>query len=239
MLHSGSRGVGNRIGSFFTALARDEMTKLDAQLPNKDLAYLSEGTPSFNDYLYAVWWAQEYAWTSRQIMMAHSLQALRNVVRSPFADGDELDIVSGKVVHGPSSLETAINCHHNYVSHEEHFGQLLYITRKGAVRAELGELGIIPGSMGTGSFIVRGLGNYESFKSCSHGAGRVMSRGEAKKAITLEDHARDTEGVACRKDASVIDESPRAYKDIVAVMAAQADLVEVVHTLKQIVCVKG
>jgi tRNA-splicing ligase RtcB len=137
------------------------------------------------------------------------------------------------------TTEEAVNCHHNYVTTEKHFGKKVFVTRKGAVRAGEGELGIIPGSMGARSFIVRGKGNHESFCTCSHGAGRAMSRAEAKRRFSLEDHAKATEGVECRKDADVIDETPMAYKDIDAVMAAQADLVEVVHTLRQVVCVKG
>lgn len=221
MLHSGSRGVGNRIGSYFIELAKRDMERTISQLPNADLAYLREGSEHFDDYVEAVAWAQRYARANRELMMQHVLGALRRELR-PFEAGD-----------------VAVNCHHNYVAHEEHYGELLWITRKGAVRAGLGELGIIPGSMGARSYIVRGKGNEESYCSCSHGAGRAMSRNEAKRRFTLEDHARATRGVECRKDAEVIDETPMAYKDIDAVMAAQRDLVEVVHTLKQVVCVKG
>lgn len=221
MLHSGSRGVGNRIGSYFIELAKRDMERQLAQLPNADLAYLREGSEHFDDYVEAVAWAQRYARANRELMMQHVLGALRRELR-PFEAGD-----------------VAVNCHHNYVAHEEHYGELLWITRKGAVRAGLGELGIIPGSMGARSYIVRGKGDEESYCSCSHGAGRAMSRNEAKRRFTLEDHARATRGVECRKDAEVIDETPMAYKDIDAVMAAQRDLVEVVHTLKQVVCVKG
>ena len=167
-------------------------------------------------------WAQRYAMMNRQVMMDHAIAAFRRVIQQPFE----------------ASLE-AVNCHHNYVAREHHFGKNLLITRKGAVRAAAGVMGIIPGSMGAKSFIVRGRGNLESFCSCSHGAGRIMSRTEAKRRFTLADHARDTANVECRKDEDVIDETPKAYKDIDAVMAAQADLVEIVHTLRQVVCVKG
>lgn len=220
MLHSGSRGIGNRFGQYFIELAKEDMRKWMINLPDDDLAYLPEGTDHFNDYLEAVSWAQEYAMQNRQLMMNNILIALSKLV--------VFDV-----------LEEAVNCHHNYVARENHFDKNVIITRKGAVRARIGDLGIIPGSMGAKSYIVRGKGNPESFQSCSHGAGRVMSRGEAKKKITLEDHEKATVGVECRKDADVIDESPSAYKDIDAVMESQKDLVEVVHTLKQIVCVKG
>jgi tRNA-splicing ligase RtcB len=222
MLHSGSRGVGNAIGTYFIALAKQDMRKWFINLPDEDLAYFPEGTDHFHDYVEAVEWAQDFAATNRRMMMTNVIRALRGVIAKPF----------------DAELE-AINCHHNYVTRENHFGENVLVTRKGAVRAAKGVMGIIPGSMGAKSFIVRGLGNAESFDSCSHGAGRVMSRTEAKKAVTLAEHIADTEGVSCRKDESVIDESPRAYKPIEAVMAAQADLVEVVHTLKQVVCVKG
>ncbi len=221
MLHSGSRGVGNRIGSYFIALAKEDMRTWHVNLPDENLAYLAEGTAHFDDYVEAVDWAQRFARKNREQMMRTTIDAL---VR-------EL---------GPFDVDQhAVNCHHNYVAKETHFGAEVYVTRKGAVRAGLGELGIIPGSMGTRSYIVRGKGNEDSFCSCSHGAGRAMSRTEAKRRFTLADHARATAGVECRKDAAVIDETPQAYKDIDAVMAAQADLVEIVHTLRQVVCVKG
>jgi len=222
MLHSGSRGVGNAIGSFFIALAKEDMRKWFISLPDEDLAYFPEGTEHFDDYVEAVGWAQDYAALNRRMMMAHVIAALRSRIAKPF----------------DAELE-AVNCHHNYVTRENHFGENVLVTRKGAVRAAKGVMGIIPGSMGAKSFIVRGLGNAESFDSCSHGAGRIMSRTEAKKMVTLAEHAADTAGVECRKDEGVIDETPRAYKPIEAVMAAQADLVEIVHTLKQVVCVKG
>lgn len=223
MLHSGSRGVGNRIGRYFIELAKKEMEIHQRNLPNKDLAYLNEGTVYFDDYVQAVSWAQRFARTNREMMMENLLAAVRAKSGLPPFE---------------ARLE-AVNCHHNYVRRESHFGAEVWVTRKGAVRAGRGEMGIIPGSMGACSFIVRGLGNADSFESCSHGAGRVMSRTKAKKVISLEDHYEATKGVACRKDAGVIDESPAAYKPIEAVMAAQKDLVEIVYRLKQVVCVKG
>lgn len=222
MLHSGSRGVGNRIGEHFIALAKKEMERHQIQLPDSDLAYLREGSAHFDDYIAAVGWAQQYARLNRQAMMQRALGALARVL--------------GKAV---VVEQQAVNCHHNYVQQEQHFGETVWLTRKGAVSAQQGELGIIPGSMGARSFIVRGKGNTQSFCSCSHGAGRVMSRTEAKKRISVAEHAKATAHVECRKDADVVDESPAAYKDIDAVMAAQADLVEVVHTLRQVICVKG
>lgn len=222
MLHSGSRGVGNAIGTFFIELAKQDMRKWFINLPDEDLAYFPEGTDHFDDYVEAVGWGQDFAALNRRTMMTNVIRALRGQIAKPF----------------DAEME-AVNCHHNYVSRENHFGQNVLVTRKGAVRAAKGVMGIIPGSMGAKSFIVRGLGNPESFDSCSHGAGRVMSRTAAKKLVTLDEHIADTAGVACRKDEGVIDETPKAYKPIEAVMAAQADLVEIVHTLKQVVCVKG
>jgi tRNA-splicing ligase RtcB len=198
------------------------MRRYFIDLPDKDLAYLPEGTEGFDDYVEAVEWAQSFAMANREVMMRHAVDAAREVIAKPFE----------------AHLE-AVNCHHNYVAREHHFGENVLITRKGAVRAAEGVMGIIPGSMGAKSFIVRGKGNVESFCSCSHGAGRVMSRAEAKRRFTVEDHAAATAGVECREDADVIDETPKAYKDIDAVMSAQADLVEIVHTLRQLVCVKG
>jgi tRNA-splicing ligase RtcB (3'-phosphate/5'-hydroxy nucleic acid ligase) len=221
MLHSGSRGVGNRIGSYFINLAKDDMRRHVKNLPDQDLAYLREGTSHFADYVQAVEWAQRYAMTNRQLMMDAVIAAAKKEL-PPFQLG-----------------EHAVNCHHNYVAREHHFGRDVFVTRKGAVRARQGDLGIIPGSMGARSFIVRGKGNPESFHSCSHGAGRVMSRGEAKRRFTVEDHVKATEGIECRKDVHVIDETPAAYKPIDKVMAAQSDLVDVVHELRQVVCVKG
>jgi tRNA-splicing ligase RtcB len=221
MLHSGSRGAGNRIGTYFTTLAQKSVAKAGVKLADRDLAYLEAGTPEHDGYVEAVEWAQEYARVNRELMMEAMTEAVRKEVR---------------VI--PRAVET-INCHHNYIAHESHYGEDVVVTRKGAVRAQAGDSGIIPGSMGTRSFIVRGLGNPESFNSCSHGAGRAMSRGEAKRTFTLQDHVRATRDVECRKDADVIDETPMAYKPIDAVMAAQADLVEIAHTLRQVVCVKG
>jgi tRNA-splicing ligase RtcB len=223
MLHSGSRGVGNRIGMHFIALAQKDMKRQIHNLPDKDLAYFEEGAEHFDEYVHAVEWAQRFARANRELMMQAILEALRD----------------SKLLPKFTSGEVAVNCHHNYVQREQHYGERIFVTRKGAVRAGDGELGIIPGSMGARSFIVRGKGNPESFHSCSHGAGRMMSRGEATRRFTVADHEAATAGVECRKDAGVIDETPMAYKDIDAVMAAQDDLVEVVHTLKQVVCVKG
>ncbi|WP_046659981.1 RtcB family protein [Lysobacter capsici] len=223
MLHSGSRGTGNLIGSYFIELARRELEKrvLGFHVPDRDLAFFLEGEPLFDDYVEAVSWAQDYARHNREAMMERVLHAMRAQLPK-------------------FQLEkTAVNCHHNYVQREEHFGESLWVTRKGAVSARAGELGIIPGSMGARSYIVRGKGNDDSFHSCSHGAGRVLSRTQARQQITLKQHREATAHVECRKDAAVIDESPAAYKPIEAVMAAQADLVEVVHTLRQVVCIKG
>ena len=221
MLHSGSRGVGNRLGTYFIELAKREMRRWFVNLPDEDLAYLPEGTEHFGAYLRAVAWAQHYARRNRELMLAAVLDALRPSFPQLATDA------------------MAVNCHHNYVVKERHFGKDVWLTRKGAVRAGAGELGIIPGSMGARSFIVRGKGNAESFETCSHGAGRAMSRNEARRRFTMADHAAATAHVECRKDEGVIDETPGAYKDIDAVMAAQADLVEIVHTLRQVVCVKG
>ncbi len=222
MLHSGSRGVGNAIGNLFIELAQADMRQHLANLPDKDLAYFEEGSRHFADYVEAVEWAQDYARQNRELMMLAVVGAARKALGKPFE----------------ASLE-AVNCHHNYVQREQHFGREVLVTRKGAVSAQKGQLGIIPGSMGAKSFIVRGLGNEESFCSCSHGAGRVMSRTKAKSRFTVEDQRRATAHVECRKDKEVIDEIPMAYKDIDAVMRAQQELVEVVHTLRQVVCVKG
>ncbi|MCC6212073.1 MAG: RtcB family protein [Burkholderiales bacterium] len=221
MLHSGSRGIGNAIGRYFIAAAKKDMQRHHIQLPDRDLAYLREGSALFDDYVAAVHWAQEYAFTNRREMMRLILDALERHLPPFEATGE------------------AINCHHNYVAEETHFGERLYVTRKGAISARAGELGIIPGSMGARSYIVRGLGSPESLHSCAHGAGRRMSRTEARKRFSAEDLARQTEGVECRKDGGVLDEIPGAYKDIDEVMANQSDLCEVVHTLKQVVCVKG
>jgi tRNA-splicing ligase RtcB len=223
MLHSGSRGVGNAIGRHFIELAKKEMERWYVTLPDANLAYLSEGSTHFDDYVEAVSWAQDFALTNRRLMMSHVLDALR---RAPGLRPFE-------------ATDLAVNCHHNYVAREHHFGKNVFVTRKGAVRAREDDLGIIPGSMGARSFIVRGKGNADSFHSCSHGAGRAMSRAEAKRRFSLADHAAATASVECRKDAEVIDETPAAYKPIEAVMNAQSDLVEIVHELRQVVCVKG
>ncbi|HYD55455.1 MAG TPA: RtcB family protein [Burkholderiales bacterium] len=221
MLHSGSRGIGNAIGSYFIELAKRDVERNQIHLPDRDLAYFTEGAQHFGDYVEAVGWAQDYARSNRAEMMDLVLEALRR--------------------HVPSFEVTqeAVNCHHNYVERERHYGEDVWLTRKGAIRAREGELGIIPGSMGARSYIVRGKGNAESFHSCAHGAGRRMSRGAAKKRFSVSDLEHQTRGVVCRKDAGVLDEIPGAYKDIDEVMANQSDLVEVVHTLKQVLCVKG
>jgi len=221
MVHSGSRGIGNLIGRTFIDKAKELLVKRGVYVPDKDLAWFDEGTPEFRDYVESMLWAQDFARVNRDIMMARTLMVMRKFFPSFQTD------------------KTAVNCHHNFAEKENHFGEELWITRKGAVRARAGDLGIIPGSMGAKSYIVRGLGEAESFCSCSHGAGRRMSRGGAKKAFTVEDHIEATKGVECRKDSGVLDETPGAYKDIDAVMTAQSDLVEIVHTLKQVVCVKG
>lgn len=225
MLHSGSRGIGNRIGSYFIEKAKEEMRRWFINLPDQDLAYIPQGSPLFGDYMKALSWAQGFAKLNRTLMMDAALEALRATIDKPFETDCE-----------------AVNCHHNYVSQEQHFGAEVMVTRKGAVRITESELGIIPGSMGAKSFIVKakpGVGLAMSMNSCSHGAGRAMSRTEAKRRFTVEDHVAATAGIECRKDEDVIDETPAAYKDIDAVMAAQADHVEIVHTLRQVVCVKG
>jgi tRNA-splicing ligase RtcB len=222
MLHSGSRGIGNAIGEAAIGMAKEVATRVDRSLPHRDLAWLDEGTPEFESYVEGLGWAQEYASLNRDLMLQLVHKALAKAL------GREVKLV-GEVT----------NCHHNYARVEEHFGENVWVTRKGAVSARAGELGIIPGSMGAKSFIVRGKGNAASYCSCSHGAGRTMSRSRARKLFTREDLAVQTAGVECRKDDGVIDEIPSAYKDIDAVMAAQSELVDVVTTLKQVLCVKG
>ncbi len=222
MLHSGSRGVGNRIGSYFIEQAKKDMERYFIQLPDKDLAYIPEGSSMFREYTLSVAWAQDFARINREVMMKRTIQAISDVLGTPFKADVE-----------------AVNCHHNYISKENHYDKNVWVTRKGAVSARKGEMGIIPGSMGAKSFIVRGLGNEESFCSCSHGAGRVMSRTQAKKEVSMEEHLKALKGIECRTDESVLDETPAAYKPIEKVMEAQKDLVEIVHTLKQVVCVKG
>jgi tRNA-splicing ligase RtcB (3'-phosphate/5'-hydroxy nucleic acid ligase) len=222
MLHSGSRGIGNMIGSHYIEVAKREMEQFFITLPDDNLAYFPEGTENFDNYMAAVGWAQNYALENRRIMMQEVIEAMKQSVAKPFTITQE-----------------AINCHHNYVEKENHFGRNMWVTRKGAIRARAGDLGIIPGSMGQRSYIVRGKGDLQSYCSCSHGAGRVMSRAEAKRRFSITDLIAQTEGVECRKDESVIDEIPASYKDIDQVMANQTDLVEVVHQLKQVLCVKG
>jgi tRNA-splicing ligase RtcB len=221
MLHSGSRGIGNVIGRYFIEKAKKDMGKALGNLSDHNLAYFTEGTQHFDDYVQAVSWAQDYALINRREMMRLVLDALQSQLK-PF-----------------TTTREAINCHHNYVQKETHFGEAVYLTRKGAISARKGELGIIPGSMGAKSYIVRGLGNQQSFCSCSHGAGRRMSRTEAKRRFNKFDLEQQTSGIECRKDKGVVDEIPSAYKDIDVVMQNQTDLVEVVHTLKQVVCIKG
>lgn len=222
MLHSGSRGIGNIIGSYFIEKAKKHMEGYFISLPDSDLAYLPEDTEDFNAYMEAVDWAQNYALENRRVMMQATIDVLRSYIPVDFTITQE-----------------AINCHHNYVEKENHFGRNIWITRKGAIRAREGDLGIIPGSMGQKSYIVRGKGNLQSYCSCSHGAGRIMSRAEAKRKFTVEDLKKQTEGVECRKDEAVLDEIPSAYKDIDTVMENQKDLVEIVHILKQVLCIKG
>lgn len=222
MLHSGSRGVGNRIGSYFIRLAKEDMRKWFINLPDADLAYIPEGTQHFKDYVMAVEWAQDFAMGNREIMMKRTIKAFSSVL------GWDLQVVG-----------SAVNCHHNYISRENHFGDNVIVTRKGAIRARKGDLGIIPGSMGVKSFIVRGKGNPDSFNSCSHGAGRKMSRTQARKMFTVDDLARETQGIECPKDEARVDEIPSAYKSIDEVMENQIDLVDIVHTLRQVVNVKG
>lgn len=221
MLHSGSRGLGNVIGTYFIELAKKEAQHRFGHVPDKDLSYFAEGSASFDDYVEAVEWAQSYAYENRREMMRLILEAIRPILPSF------------------QMTKEAINCHHNYVSQENHFGENVFVTRKGAIRAREDELGIIPGSMGARSYIVRGKGNPESFCSCSHGAGRKMSRSKAKLLFNQQDLIAQTQGIECRKDSGVIDEIPSAYKDIDQVIAYQSDLIEVVHTLKQILCIKG
>jgi tRNA-splicing ligase RtcB len=222
VLHSGSRGIGNQIGRYYIERAKKLMERYFVTLPDGDLAYFPEDTDDFRDYVEAVQWAQEYALENRRQMMAAVLRAMRHRIAKPF-----------EVTH------EAVNCHHNYVEREHHFGRDVYVTRKGAIRAREGDLGVIPGSMGARSYIVRGRGSAASYCSCSHGAGRRMSRAAARKAFTVADLKTQTQGIECRKDADVLDEIPQAYKDIDEVMANQSDLVEVVHTLRQVLCVKG
>ena len=221
MLHSGSRGLGNVIGTYFIERAKKEAQHRFGHVPDKELSYFAEGSSNFDDYVEAVEWAQEYAYENRREMMRLILEAIRPLLPSF------------------QMTKEAINSHHNYVQKEFHYGEEVFITRKGAIRAGLNEYGIIPGSMGTASFIVKGKGNSESFCSCSHGAGRKMSRSKAKLLFNQQDLIAQTQGIECRKDKDVVDEIPSAYKDIHQVMAHQSCLIEVVHTLKQVLCIKG
>ena len=222
LLHSGSRGIGNILGQYFIEYAKKDMRRYHINLPDVNLSYLPEGTKGFGDYWKVLTWAQEYARKNRERMM---------------------DIIIKDVLphHLPefTLLDYAVNCHHNYAALENHYGENVYVTRKGAVRARKNDMGIIPGSMGDRSYIVRGKGSRESFHSCSHGAGRLMSRTKARNTFTVADHREQTEGVECRNDSSVLDEIPGAYKPIDSVMQAQSDLVEVVTELRQVVNVKG
>lgn len=223
MLHSGSRGIGNRIGTAFIEIARKDMETYFINVPDRDLGYLPEGTKHFDAYITAVDWAQRYASKNREIMMRRVFEVLKEHYPQMVAYVDD----------------RMVNCHHNYVRKENHFGKNVLLTRKGAVSAKEGEMGIIPGSMGAKSYIVRGKGNPQSFCSCSHGAGRRMSRKKAKATFSIENHMEATKHVESRVDENVIDETPMAYKDIDKVMEEQADLVDTVHTLRQVVCVKG
>jgi tRNA-splicing ligase RtcB len=221
VLHSGSRGIGNRIGTYFIDLAKKDMKVRIIDLPNLDLAYLEENTGIFEDYVGAVEWTQKFAWVSRDLMMTAVIDAMR------------------KQLDRELRPEESFDCHHNFIAREIHFGKDVWITRKGAVRARQGDRCIIPGSMGTATFIARGKGDKTSFSSCAHGAGRAMGRREAKRRFTVDDLAAQTAGIECRKDADVLDEIPEAYKSIETVMANQRDLVEVEHTLRQVINVKG
>ncbi len=223
MLHTGSRGIGHRIGMYFIELAKKDMLQHKSNLPDENLAYFSEGSMHFDQYVEAIGWAQDFAHANRATIMESVLNTLQQAHELPKFEATRM----------------VVDCHHNYVNRETHLNKAVWVTRKGAVRAGAGELGIIPGSMGAQSYIVRGKGSENSFHSCSHGAGRVMSRTEAKKRFSLSDHLRATKGIECRKDTNVLDETPGAYKNIDAVMKAQSDLVDIVHTLRQVICVKG
>jgi len=225
MLHSGSRGIGNRIGNYYIDRAKEVMKTYMISLEDPNLAYLVDGTELFNDYWRDLQWAQQYAMKNREVMMSLVMKSVAEVIF-----GDRNTVIAPELM---------VNCHHNYAERENHFGENVIVTRKGAVRARVGDMGIIPGSMGTRSYIVEGLGNSESFCSCSHGAGRVMSRSKAKQAFDLKDVLIQTDGIMCRKDAGIIDELPGAYKNIDQVMENQKDLVKIVAQLRQVLCVKG
>lgn len=230
MLHSGSRNIGKELAERHIATAKS-LHKLN-ELPSPDLAYFIQGTDEFKAYWHDLEWAQKYAMKNREIMMRRLIKSFNRMF------GSNLDI-DHAIENRKSQIEIVVNCHHNYVGREEHFGEKVYVTRKGAINAEAGRYGIIPGSMGAKSFIIKGLGNPQSFNSCSHGAGRKMSRTKAKAKYTIDDLKKQTAGVECRKDKGVVDEIPGAYKDIEEVMRAQDDLVEIVAELKQVICVKG
>ena len=225
MLHSGSRGIGNKIGNYYIDQAKKIMEVEQIKLEDPNLAYLADGTELFNDYWRDLQWAQQYAMKNREVMMSLVMKSVAEVIF-----GDRNTVIAPELM---------VNCHHNYAERENHFGENVIVTRKGAVRARVGDMGIIPGSMGTRSYIVEGLGNSESFCSCSHGAGRVMSRSKAKQAFDLKDVLIQTDGIMCRKDAGIIDELPGAYKNIDQVMENQKDLVKIVAQLRQVLCVKG
>lgn len=225
MLHSGSRGIGNKIGNYYIDQAKKLMDAEQVKLVDPNLAYLHDGTELFNEYWRDLQWAQRYAMQNREVMMK---LVMGSIAQEIF--GDQNTVIAP---------ELTVNCHHNYAEREDHYGENVIVTRKGAVRARVGDMGIIPGSMGTRSYIVEGLGNSESFCSCSHGAGRVMSRGKAKKAFDLKDVLIQTDGIMCRKDAGIIDELPGAYKNIDQVMENQKDLVKIVAQLRQVLCIKG
>jgi tRNA-splicing ligase RtcB len=225
MLHSGSRGIGNKIGNYYIDQAKKLMDAEQVKLVDPNLAYLHDGSELFNEYWRDLQWAQKYAMMNREIMMK---LVMRSVAKAVFGDASTI-----------ITPELTVNCHHNYAEREDHYGENVIVTRKGAVRARVGDMGIIPGSMGTRSYIVEGLGNSESFCSCSHGAGRVMSRGKARKAFNLDDVVAQTAGIVCRKDEGIIDELPGAYKNIDQVMEYQKDLVKIKATLRQVACVKG
>jgi len=224
VIHSGSRGIGNKMARVFQDIAKKECRKWMSDIPNPDLAFLPEGSEYFYDYIKVVKWAQKYAKLNRQIMMQR--------VMDVFFDMFEVQPVKMK-------MDNMIDCHHNFTDRENHNKQNVLVTRKGAIRARKGDLGIIPGSMGACSYIVEGLGNEDSFNSSSHGAGRLMSRTKARNMITVEEHIEATNGVICKKDESILDESPAAYKNIDDVMDAQKDLVKIICKLKQFVCIKG
>jgi tRNA-splicing ligase RtcB len=223
MLHSGSRHIGNILAQSHINTAKELAKMAGNNLPDPDLAHFVVGTPEFQTYWHDLQWAQAYARFNRDVMMAR----FKHIIEKHLAGGKATKPL----------LE--VNCHHNYAEKEVHFGEEVYVTRKGAVRAQTEDYGIIPGSMGAKSFIVKGKGCANSFCSCSHGAGRLLSRNKAKNVYTLDDLIEQTKGVECRKDTGVLDEIPGAYKPIDQVMANQSDLVEVVATLKQVICVKG